>query len=425
MDSDTLHRIQSANSVDSTWKGKMAKTPEIPKWLSICTNELITRVKNGQLRTLPSCWSSMTWSAAQLREQRAEYIVELRGEIFIDKISNKSGLNELRCIQKLQYLPTDEVFAILCEFLSNGKTEMCVTLTYPNTGWVIMGPGYLNDNETPNEAHFLKEVRTFMDSLIEEDSMKRNIFATIMAFFADLVQDAVINYRDQPALASLTRYQIAHQFGGILFTIFCGRCKKQIKDKSKSCGYCNIVCELLQKPYSVDLMDRLLRYVPADFWRSVMQTSVQRPTSAISLDSEQLHLDIQHMFLRQKPVLKPRRKNSLPPPRYKASLVSPNIASSAKVSSRDGSLSSPELEHMVHHDTSFASRMPMEGAMIGKDTSGAKRVSRPVRRSKKSAVDKRGTSAHRQTKRVSRKSSYGKPARRSRRPKSPRYSSKG
>ncbi|VDP91655.1 unnamed protein product [Echinostoma caproni] len=301
------------SNIDILTKYKNLKSPAIPTCLKVCGEELLNRVKAGQFRVLPSCWSSLLISATELRQNNLTDLQNFLDEFGSD---NKfiSGLTEnYRNLSECIGLPTQKIFAAFWEFLTRCQQSLNVQISYPSYGWVILGPPYLNPFDSFDEAQFAKEVNALLETILEQGLVKRDILCYVMRVFAELVQSATEYCRDKPALACIIRYQIANQFGPILFTVTCERCKAPLSDKNRSCEYCITVAGLLQKPFAADLVDRLLRHFSTEFWDKAL-TVTQRTGSFVPSDPEKTHADITGLFYKKKATVKAKSVPPFPTP---------------------------------------------------------------------------------------------------------------
>ncbi|TGZ69882.1 hypothetical protein CRM22_003489 [Opisthorchis felineus] len=299
-----------ANNIDIAVRFKHLKSPAIPTCLRACGDEILARIKSGQLSTLPTCWYSMVLGAEGLREDSTEDVQELMNLMLMDKRFPTSFEEPPVRMPEYTILSTQRIFAVLLEFLHRCRDSLQTKLTYPTAGWVIFGPSYSRPFEVINEAHYVKEVRLLLDDLYDQIPIRRDILCYTMGLMSDITSDAVEQCRDKPSLAHLTRYQLAHQFGPVLFSIHCENCKTEVTEQSQTCSYCSLVSQLLDKPYTADVMDRLLRYLPTDFWRNTL--AVAQPGGPTpQVDPKQIHADIQAMFCHMKPLPMPTKGKQL------------------------------------------------------------------------------------------------------------------
>ncbi|KER23098.1 hypothetical protein T265_14714, partial [Opisthorchis viverrini] len=294
------------NNIDIAVRFKNLKSPAIPTCLRACGDEILARIKSGQLSTLPTCWYSMVLGAEGLRQDNIEDVQELMNLMLMDK--RFPTLPEEPSVRMPEYtiLSTQRIFAVLWEFLHRCKESLQIKLAYPTAGWVIFGPSYWKPFEVVNEAHYVKEVRLLLDDLYDRIPIRRDMLCYTMGLISEITNDAVDQCRDQPSLAYLTRYQLAHQFGPVLFSIYCENCKTEVTERSQTCSYCSMVSQLLDKPYVADVVDRLLRYLPRDFWRNTL--AIAQPSGSMAqVDPKQIHADIQAMFCNMKPLPTPTK----------------------------------------------------------------------------------------------------------------------
>ncbi|CAL8075803.1 unnamed protein product [Calicophoron daubneyi] len=264
----------------------------------------------------------MVFSAADIRQQKVAEVQELLDALGADRKHTSFIQEDARRMAECATLSTQKIFAAFWEFLSRCQQSLAAKLDYPESAWVIMGPAYLNGFETIDEAHYSKEVSQLLDKLYEQSPVKRDMLCYIMSVLTEITQTAIELCRDRPALGYLARYQIAHLFGPILFSVCCESCKSVISETAKSCDYCSTVSRLLQKPYAADVLDRLLRYLPVEFWKNSM-ISVQRPTGA-RVDKAQIHRGILNMFCKDGPADKGKAK--APPSPVKGKQTAPTTA---------------------------------------------------------------------------------------------------
>lgn len=260
---------------------------------------------------LPSCWSSLVASAAEWREVNMEDL-----EVFLEEISSDrgviTGLTEDQNSPECAAAPTQKVFAAFWEFLTRCQQSLIVHLSYPSHGWIILGPPYVNAFDNIDEVQFTKEVNTLLDALLDQGLVKRDMLCYIMKIFSQFVREATEYCRNTPALARIFRYQIANHFGPILFTIKCERCKTAIYEKNRSCEYCSTVSGLLQRPFVVDIMDRLLCHFTTEFWANALLV-VQKTPGNVPSDPEKTHADILSIFYKKKPPTKNKPRASTRP----------------------------------------------------------------------------------------------------------------
>ncbi|KAG5442529.1 hypothetical protein CSKR_108724 [Clonorchis sinensis] len=294
------------NNIDIAVRFKHLKSPAIPTCLRACGDEILARIKSGQLSTLPTCWYSMVLGAEGLREDNIEDVQELMNLMLMDKRFPTSPEEPSVRMAEYTILSTQRIFAVLWEFLHRCQDSLQTKLTYPTAGWVIFGPSYSKPFEVINEAHYVREVRLLLADLYDRIPIRRDILCYTMELISEITNDAVDQCRDQPSLAYLTRYQLAKQFGPVLFSIHCENCKTEVTEQNQTCSYCSLVSQLLDKPYTVDVTDRLLRYLPPDFWRNTL--AVVQPSGSIpQVDPKQIHADIQAMFCNMKPLPMPTK----------------------------------------------------------------------------------------------------------------------
>ncbi|KAA3681314.1 uncharacterized protein DEA37_0001255 [Paragonimus westermani] len=335
---------QLSNSIDITVKYKHLKSPAVPSCLSICGDEILARVRSGQLRTVPSCWSSMVQNASQMRNNKLDDVQDLLDKLSVEKHQAADSGDESHRMPEYMVIPTYKIFAALWEFLIQCQHSLCTRLIYPAAGWIIMGPTYSDNFDSVHDAHYVKEVRQFVESLRDHAPIRKDMLCYIMSILTELVHDVVDHCRDEPAWASLVRYHIAHQFGPILFKLQCEKCKVVVTEQARTCDYCTVITHFLQRPFLVDVLDRLLRHTSVEFWKSVMTTNNQRTgsatTTATAVDTGQIHLDIMNFLARQKT----KGRNSLPMTRSRPSLTAfqpTQLAMCVTQSSREMRFSSP------------------------------------------------------------------------------------
>ncbi|KAF6772684.1 hypothetical protein AHF37_08143 [Paragonimus kellicotti] len=412
---------QLANSIDITVKYKHLKSPAVPSCLSICGDEILARVRSGQLRMVPSCWSSMVQNASQLRDYKSDDVQDLLDTLSVEKRQATVDQDESHRMPEYMVIPTHKIFAALWEFLIQCQQSLCTRLIYPAAGWIIMGPTYSDDFDYVHDAHYVKEVRQFVESLRDHAPIRKDMLCYIMRILTELVHDVVDHCRDEPAWASLVRYHIAYQFGPILFKLQCEKCKVVVTEQARTCDYCTVITYFLQKPFLVDVIDRLLRHTSVEFWKNAMTTNNQRAGNATTttmttttVDTEQIHLDIMNFFVRQKA----KAKNQLPVTRSRPSLIafqSTQSALSAMQSSKELSISSPVFDASLLEQHKIQKSKP---ELNGKrDTNeehwGKIGKGKSDKKSKRSPAYKRRASTSRSRKLVNHRSVSAKPEKKS------------
>ncbi|KAF7262240.1 hypothetical protein EG68_00528 [Paragonimus skrjabini miyazakii] len=408
---------QLANSIDITVKYKHLKSPAVPSCLSICGDEILARVRNGQLRMVPSCWSSVVQNASHLRDNRIDDVQDLLDTLSVEKRQATVSRDEFHRMPEYMVIPTHKIFAALWEFLNQCQQSLCTRLTYPAAGWIIMGPAYSDNFDNVHDAHYVKEVRQFVESLRDHAPIRKDMLCYIMSMLTEIVHDVVDHCRDEPAWASLVRYHIAHQFGPILFKLQCEKCKVTVTEQARTCDYCTVITHFLQKPFLADVMDRLLRHTSFEFWKNAMTMNSQRAgnaTTATTVDTEQIHLDVMNFLVRQKT----KAKNPLPMTRPRPSLIafqSTQSALSATQSSREMSLSSPAFDaSMLEQHKIQDSKPELNGKRdVNEEHWGKVGKSKSDKKSKRPPVYKRRVSTSRSRKLINHRSVSVKPEKKS------------
>ncbi|KAF8568870.1 hypothetical protein P879_02297 [Paragonimus westermani] len=411
---------QLANSIDITVKYKHLKSPAVPSCLSICGDEILARVRSGQLRMVPSCWSSMVQNASQLRNNKMDEVQDLLDILSVEKRQAVDSRDESHRMPEYIVIPTHKIFAALWEFLIQCQQSLCTRLIYPASGWIIMGPMYSDNFDNVHDAHYVKEVRQFVESLRDHAPIRKDMLCYIMSILTELVRDVVDHCRDEPAWASLVRYHIAHQFGPILFKLQCEKCKVVVTEQARTCDYCTVITHYLQRPFLVDITDRLLRHTSVEFWKSVMTTNNQRAgnatttTTATTVDTEQIHLDIMNFLVRQKTY----DKNSLLMTRPRPSLTAfqpTQSAMCATQSSKEMRFSSPVLDASLMEQHKITDLKPEVKGKRDTKVEHWEKIGRGKsdKKSKQPPVYKRRASKSRSRKLVNHKSVSARPKKKS------------
>ncbi|CAH8871427.1 unnamed protein product [Trichobilharzia szidati] len=283
-------------TIDIIARFKHLKSPNIPFCVKACCDELLERVKIGQLRVLPNSITSLFSSASEARKVEFTKIEETLEVLMMHKkpgtVSEDNNYRIYGCGQ----LPTHMVFAVLWEFLQRSQDTLAISLVYPTNGWTILGPPYFNDFEVIDDTRYFKDVSHMLTTVQHKLALRKDIFCYIMMFLMTMIENAVENHRDKPSIGTLVRYQLAYLFGPLLLTLKCDTCDSHFEATSNTCTVCCIITDLLQAPYIVDIMDRLLRYVPKEYWNNALIN----PRSIISTaqEPEQLHEEIVNHFHR-------------------------------------------------------------------------------------------------------------------------------
>lgn len=290
---------QTANSIDIISKYKTLKSPAIPPCLKSLGDDILHRVNTGRMQALPGCWVAMNARSTEVRESKMEEITLMIDALSVERRRTQFASDDSRRMAERNLVPTQDIFAGLLEFISRCQATSVVTLVYPSFGWIIMGPPFKDDSRVPDEVHFINELIRLTTHLYSEAPVKRDMFCYTMFVLSEMADIASENCRDNPALSSLFRYQLAELFGPLLLTISCESCHVTVTPNAKTCSMCSLITRIVSEPYTVDILERMLRYVSKELWESIMSKPAEPRGDDISPN---IHSEIEALFCGKTPV---------------------------------------------------------------------------------------------------------------------------
>ena len=245
---------------------KGLKSPNVPFCLKACTDELLDRMKLGQLRIMPNSLGSLISSAAEARKLDSSRIDDFIETLSTERKLGISSQESGRRITECETTPTYVIFASLWEFISRCKQTLMVNLYYPKHGWIILGPPYSDNYEKIDDSRYQREIYMLLNSVQNELAIRRDMLCCIMAYLSETISFVEESHRDHPYMGVQVRFQLASLFAPMLFSITCEQCHQQLTEEANTCATCMEIEILLQKPYMVDVVDRMLRHLAPQFW---------------------------------------------------------------------------------------------------------------------------------------------------------------
>lgn len=267
--------------------------PVIPSTLKACTDELIRRIQSGTLQILPFTLSILNSYLVETQKSNKEEIEHLINRLEESKTNTTKIQNKTKQITECITQPTHIVLAGWIQYLQKNSS---VTLTYPENGWIILAPSYLQ-SKTFNQSRYLDEVNVCLNKIQSKSASTTIIFVHTMKTLAHLLKQNTDNFRSQLETQILTQLHLAQIFGPYLIKLKCTECNSEIDQSTIThCNMCNFVDKYLAKPYTVHIVDRLLKYVAPDFWDDLLNNKKPNELINSNYKPNEIHNEIKRFY---------------------------------------------------------------------------------------------------------------------------------